>query len=296
MKVRMGWLWAISLGLLAGRSAQAHGAEATPVLINLLEQAEVPAREAGVLASIDAAEGANVSADDVLAQIDDTEVKFLRQRAKLEMEVAAKNAANELAIQAAEITLEVAQSIFQRTNEGAQKNRHTISQTELDRLRLDAVKAELTLRQAKYDLEVAKLTWQLKQNEHELASRSVERRGIVSPFSGVVVQVYRRRGEWVEPGQKVLRIVRQDRLRAEGFLDARQARGDLAGRRVSLTLDPAENLPEPFAGKIVFVSPEVDPVNGQVRVLAEIDNPKLSLRPGLRATMSVDAAPSPAGQ
>jgi len=295
MKCGMGLFLAISLGLLVGRPAQAIETDATLVLINLLEQAEVPAREAGVLAAIEAREGASVSAGDVLAQIDDTDAKFLRQRAKLELEVAAKNAANELAIQTAEVTREVAQSIFQRTQEGAQKIRYTISQTELDRLRLDAEKAELALRQAKHDLDVAQVTWQLKQNEYEFASRSVARRGIVAPFSGVVVEVYRRRGEWVEPGQKVLRVVRQDRLRAEGFLDARQARGDLAGRRVSLTLDPAENLPQPFVGKIVFVSPEVDPVNGQVRVLAEIDNPNLSLRPGLRATMSIDAAPRPAG-
>jgi macrolide-specific efflux system membrane fusion protein len=37
----------------------------------------------------------------------------------------------------------------------------------------------------------------------------------------------------------------------------------------------------------VFVSPEVDPITGQVRVWAEIDNREARLRPGQPARMSV---------
>jgi macrolide-specific efflux system membrane fusion protein len=268
--------------------------ESPSVLINLLEQAEVPAREAGVLVVVDAREGTRVAEGAVVARIDDTEAQFLRQRAKFEMEVAGKNAANQLPILTAEKTRDVAEAIFKRTNEAAQKYRNTISQTELDRLRLDAEKGELAVRQAKHELEVAQVTSQLKQNEFDFATRSIERRRIVAPLTGVVVEVFRRRGEWVEPGQKVLRIVRLDRLRAEGFMNARQARSDLSGRSVTVTVDPAENLLKPFNGKIVFVSPEVDPVNGQVRVLAEVDNPDGVLRPGLRATMTIGPRPATA--
>jgi multidrug efflux pump subunit AcrA (membrane-fusion protein) len=42
-----------------------------------------------------------------------------------------------------------------------------------------------------------------------------------------------------------------------------------------------------FAGKIVFVSPEVDPITGQVRIWAEIDNRDGRLRPGQPAQMVV---------
>ena len=283
--------WVASLGICtAGLLAvEAGEPDTVPVLINLLEQAEVPAREAGVLMSLDAREGTPVKEGAVLARIDDTEAVFLQQRAKLELDIAVKNAANDLAVRTAEKTRDVAQAIYQRTNEGAQKFRNSISQTELDHLRLDADKAELALRQAQHEGEVAKVTAQLKQVEFEFAGRHVERRKITAPFGGVVVEVNRRRGEWVEPGNRVLRLVRLDRLRAEGFLDAQQARPELAGRRVTLTIDPSEKLPQPVTGKIVFVSPEVDPVNGQVRVLAEIENPSLTLRPGVRATLVIQA-------
>jgi macrolide-specific efflux system membrane fusion protein len=45
--------------------------------------------------------------------------------------------------------------------------------------------------------------------------------------------------------------------------------------------------PQAFDGTIVFVSPEVDPITGQVRLWAEIDNRKRQLRPGQPARMVV---------
>jgi multidrug efflux pump subunit AcrA (membrane-fusion protein) len=43
-----------------------------------------------------------------------------------------------------------------------------------------------------------------------------------------------------------------------------------------------------YKGRVVFVSPEIDPANSQVRIWAEIDNPQLHLRPGLRGVMTVE--------
>lgn len=286
---RIGWAWLCGWAALSLVTARATAAQpaATPVLINLLEEVWVPAREAGVLLKIEVQEGDRVQEGQRLAQIDDAESQQLLRRAKLESDIAAKNAANQLGVQTAEKTRAVAKAIFARTSEGAQKFKNTISQTELDRLQLDADKAELAWQQAQHELEVAKLTLQLKQADCEAATRSVERRQITAPLGGVVVEVTRRRGEWVEPGNKVLRVMRVDRVRAEGFLDARQARGPLKGSRVTLQLDAAENLSRTFSGKLTFVSPEVDPVNGQVRVLAEIDNSGEELKPGLHATMLI---------
>ena len=46
------------------------------------------------------------------------------------------------------------------------------------------------------------------------------------------------------------------------------------------------------AGVITFVSPEVDPINRQVRLIAEIDNRMLTLRPGDRADILIHAGDS----
>jgi macrolide-specific efflux system membrane fusion protein len=58
------------------------------------------------------------------------------------------------------------------------------------------------------------------------------------------------------------------------------------GRPILLVIDPGGEQ-NTFAGKIVFVSPEVDPITGQVRIWAEIDNRDGRLRPGQPARMAV---------
>jgi multidrug efflux pump subunit AcrA (membrane-fusion protein) len=44
----------------------------------------------------------------------------------------------------------------------------------------------------------------------------------------------------------------------------------------------------------VFVSPEVDPVNGQVRVWAEVENRDGQLRPGVHGKLSIGPTPADA--
>ena len=281
---------AVAFLLVECLPACAGGPLTVSVLVKLLEQADVPAREAGELIAIETAEGARVKAGDVLAQIDDTEARFLEKLALVEAEIAARNAENDVAVLTAEKIFEVAKAEYQRANEAAKRLPGSIPKSDLDQYRLDYEKAELLKQQAEHDRQVARSTHRLKQTEHEFASRGVDRRKIKAPFDGVVVEVDRRRGEWVEPGEKVLRIVRLDRLRAEGFLDQRAAHSGLEGSPVRLQVEGSERSSVRFEGKVVFVSPEVDPVNGQVRILANIDNPDLTLRPGQRATMTISVS------
>jgi macrolide-specific efflux system membrane fusion protein len=61
---------------------------------------------------------------------------------------------------------------------------------------------------------------------------------------------------------------------------------ELSGKEVSLEVEGLSEQRAP-AGTIVFVSPEVDPITGQVRVWAEIDNREGKLRPGQPARMVI---------
>jgi macrolide-specific efflux system membrane fusion protein len=107
----------------------------------------------------------------------------------------------------------------------------------------------------------------------------------------VVVQVQRHRGEWVKPGEVVVRILRLDRLRAEGFLRADQWSDDLQGCQGRVLVDLPKAPGAEFPAKVVFVDPEIDPVNSQVRVWAEVENRGLRLRPGMKARMALEAKP-----
>jgi multidrug efflux pump subunit AcrA (membrane-fusion protein) len=154
---------------------------------------------------------------------------------------------------------------------------------------LTAEHAQLQVEQAEYDFETARLACKLAENRLKQTERQVQRRKITAPIAGRIVQVSRRGGEWVEPGQTVARILAVDRLKAVGFLDASLLVEDLSGHpvRLRVQLPPGEIVE--FAGRITFVNSEVNPVNGQVDFGAEIDNRDLRLRPGLRARLIINA-------
>jgi macrolide-specific efflux system membrane fusion protein len=107
----------------------------------------------------------------------------------------------------------------------------------------------------------------------------------VAPINGAVVEVVRQPGDWVEPGDKVLRLVWLDRLRVEGLIQASDVTADLRNQPVSVTLDLPGRGKREFPGKVVFISPEINPVNGQVRIWAEVDNKDGILKPGMRTRM-----------
>jgi RND family efflux transporter MFP subunit len=283
----------IALLLLAATfAAPARGADdvqVSAVLVKLIEQVEVPAREAGVLASLAVREGEMVKSGVALAQIEDTEAQFAKRAAAVELLAARKQAESDVKVRYARKSLEVAEAELRRAVDSRKRLPESVSQSELDQLRLLVDRSSLEIEQAQLELELAQAARELKEVDVQSAEHDIQKRKIMAPLAGFVVEVNRHRGEWVEPGQTILRILRLDRLRAEGLVNAQAVTGDLLGRRakLSVTLD---GTPQEFVGKIVFVSPEIDPVNGQVRVWAEIDNPQLTLRPGLHGSMTIERA------
>ena len=86
------------------------------------------------------------------------------------------------------------------------------------------------------------------------------------------MELYREAGEWVNAGDKVLRIVQMDRLRVEGLLDtARYNPHEVEGRLVTVTVTMARGEKVEFKGYIVFVGLEKRAGN-RVTVRAEVEN------------------------
>jgi multidrug efflux pump subunit AcrA (membrane-fusion protein) len=261
--------------------------EIPSALVKLIEQVDVPAREAGVLAAVDVREGQMVEEGDLLARIEDTEARIAQEKARIDLQIARENAENDVNIRFANKSVEVAKAELRRSTESLEKYPKSVSESEMDRLRLVVEKSVLEVEQAEHEFKIAGFTRQIKENEHRAVEEKVKRHQIAAPLSGVVVQVNRRRGEWVEPGEAVVRILRLDRVRAEGFLDARYLGRDPPSWKVTLTVDLPDEPGAEFPGEIVFVSPEIDPVNSQVSIWVETDNEALRLRPGMRAKMTI---------
>jgi len=262
--------------------------EIPAAVIKVSEEVGVPARDAGVLATIEVKEGQLVEEGDCVVRLLDTDVRLAVERARLEAEIALRKYKNDVDIRYARKSTEVAKAELARSLDTNEKYPKTVSNSELDRQRLQVDQGELQIQKAEHEREVAGLTREIRESEHKIASEQLERRTILAPLRGMIVEVLRRRGEWVQPGDTVVRIVRLDRLKAEGFLPAKHASLDLVGAKVRLKVASPDNKPLEFAGHIVFVNPEIDPLNSQVRVWAEVENPDLKLRPGMQAALTIE--------
>jgi macrolide-specific efflux system membrane fusion protein len=294
---------ALLLLLVGTPGAAATGQEAKPpaadegsivassALLRIVEQVTTPARVAGVLASMDVAEGDVVAEGEVVAAVDDTEAKLLYQRAVTEHELARHRAVADMAIRSAEKSLGFSQQELLRLQRAGEGLPGSVSTSELEESQLTAAQARLALEQAQHDHRRETLTERLKQTELALAARNQDVHQIRAPLNGVVVEILRRRGEWVEPGEDVLRIMRIDRLRAEGLVDVQHVLRDLRGAPATISVSVRGRPEVTLPGKVVFVNPEINPVNGQVRVRVEFDNPGGRLMPGMRANLVIGSTP-----
>ncbi len=245
---------------------------------------------------------------------------------QIDFDVAQSEALNDVAVRAAQKARDVAANEYQRGLRSREASKNSVSESTLDGLRLEMERATLAHEQAEFQLSVLKLKLEAKKaamrtqglavEEAELAIEEAEslrrlaglqaslkgsdvhaaelnvlQRASVSPIAGVVVELPRKAGEWVQPGEKVARVIRLNQLRAEGFLPLAKASPALVGKPVLVEVLNGERGSVARPGRITFVSPDVDPINQEVRVWAEFDNAAGDLLPGLRARIRVhDAA------
>lgn len=257
--------------------------------IKAIEEVEVPARVVGVLEEISVREGQRVVADEtVLARLDTRDAELELERSRIEYRNACQMAHNDVKVRMARQSLKLAELDLGRAQDSLVRYPMSITQAQIDRLVIAVEQAKLEIEQARRELDSAQLASLAARNQLDVAERNLSRHRVVSPIDGTVVQIHRRKGEWVEPGQTVVRIVRSDRFRAEGFIHIRRLTKDLTGCPVTLAAGrPGGGMSE-FHGKVTFVSPEANPVNGQIRIWAEIEDRDAMLRPGLVATLVID--------
>jgi multidrug efflux pump subunit AcrA (membrane-fusion protein) len=248
------------------------------------------------------------------------EQRQLRKQHDVAREIADRQSQNEVRILASEKAEAVAKNELDRATRARQAFVDSVSQSEIDSLRLAYERTRLETEQADFDrqievlhakaenevaashllsierceIEVAqsladqrvqKLQVELRRSHSQLAELARLQHKIVSPLDGVVVELLRRKGEWVTAGDPVVRVIRLNRLRAEGFAASERIDALRQNRSVNLTIRAgAESILE-REGQIVFISPEIDPVNGEVRFWVEFDNPQRDVLPGMRLSL-----------
>ncbi|MBM81578.1 MAG: hypothetical protein CMJ78_13445 [Planctomycetaceae bacterium] len=256
-------------------------------LLTIIDAVTVAPTESGKLTKVSVSEGDIVRKGTLLGQLDDEIERLELQRAATDLDIAKEQAENDVQIRYARKASQVADVELERAKESNDRVNNAVTQTELDSLRLLSEKAKLEIEQAEFEQRTAKLGLKLKANALDAARVKVARRKITSPIAGVVVEINHRAGEAVDTQSNAFRILNTSKLRAEFRLRASMASFSLKGRPVKLLTRIAGNKETEFRGRVVFVSPEINALNGMVRVWAEIDNPDGLLRPGIEVPITI---------
>jgi len=263
-------------------------------IVSLIGDVQLPAEEAGILTMLAAKEGAEVKTGQVLGKIDDSDALARKKASDNRFSVAHEKATNDAELLVARKIIDLAKAEWEESIAINKRLPGSIPQTTVRRQKVQWEKAELDAIVAQMNFTVASFDEKVAEAEVETVANELARRTIKAPFDGVVVQLHRQESEWVQPGDPVLRVVRMDRLRVEGFMNCEDcAPEEVEGAAVTITVDLAGDQSARFQSTITHVSPLVE-ASGDYRIWAEVDNPRGGgeypwlLRPGSEAQMKID--------
>lgn len=283
---------AVSSPLLAADAPyDSNRAVLTHCQVLLINDVDVPAEEAGRLLTVKAKEGDYVEKDALVAQINNQQAILSKVAAELERDAAQTRADDDIEVQYSIKSFELAETELNNDAEINRRQPGSVPATEIRRKQLDRTRAELQIGRSRLDLKVAQMNADVQNAAVQAAEDSIQRRRIIAPFSGQVLQIYRQSNEWVNIGEPVLRVVQMDRLYVDGFISGADYNVvDIANRPVTVEIDLARGRREQFKGQVIFVNPIVQAGN-RYRVRAEVENRQENeqwlLNPGSTATMVI---------
>ncbi|MFN3192088.1 MAG: efflux RND transporter periplasmic adaptor subunit [Aureliella sp.] len=276
---------AICLATMAGMKLASADEASVPVRlearVTLIDDVRLPARQTGALLLLNVREGQTVQRGEVLGRIDTSLSELEAEVASQQADMAKAQMENQVNVRYAQKSLQVAQAEFERLREATRSFPEAVTKAELDEAQFVAERSQMSIEQAEFELKTAGMTFTLREKEGKLAETRVALAQLVAPCEGMIVEIAKRPGEWAEVGEPILRIIGLKKLRVEAFVDSGRSSMIELGERVRFE----SALGRLCEGQISFVSPEVNPVNGQVRVWAEVENKDLQLRPGTRGKL-----------
>ena len=266
-------------------------------LLKANDEVQLPAQEAGVLVELSAKEGHEVLKDQPLGRIDDSQPRLQRKAAIAEKNVSAEKSKSTINEQYALKASEVARKEFEKAEESNRIALNSVSQVEVMRLKLTWEKGMLERERAVEERKIENLTVMAKDVDVEAAEDAVRRRQLVAPINGTIVEITPHIGEWLKPGDPVLKIVNMEILRIEGFVNIQHHRQEaLRNQTVDVEVDQGHQKILVQA-VITFVSPVVE-AGGDYRIMALIKNGKdpqtgdWILKPGLNADLILKKEPA----
>ena len=215
-------------------------------------------------------EGSRVQQNEVLAELDDVEIRNEHLQARIAVDQ------SELSQQQAEVRAQ--QSAANDARAKSLFEQELISQEELDQ-------AVLTSRTDDLASMVAKQQWESAKARLEAAEIQLAYTKIRSPISGVVTERLIEVGDRVNLNHEVFSVEDFSPLWARIFVPERNLPELKLGQLARLKVETFPN--HDFQGVIKMINPTVDPDSGTIKVTLEITRGLNLLRPGMFGTSHI---------
>jgi multidrug efflux pump subunit AcrA (membrane-fusion protein) len=226
-------------------------------LVSAIYDAQISAKEAGVVTEIKVHEGQVVAKGDVLAQIDDAQPLLELRKAEAEKHAAQVKASSNIEERYDAASAEVAKKDYERKLEANGKVAGAVTDTDVEEKKLEWVAATLKIEEAALEHRIAVITVDDKQAEVDAANEAINRRKVISPQDGVIESVVPHLGEWLKPGDEVVHLVRIDQLQVECAVQGDEYNPwEVRDRPVTVYVKLARQTePVAFEGRITYVDP-----------------------------------------
>jgi len=287
-------VWTSLLTIFAASTLSA----AEPIFIQqaqtqLIHNTVVPSRVAGVVRELHVTEGQWVEQGQRLAVLDDSRAIAQRAAAKAAYEAALVRAESDIDREYATRTQRVREREFQQSRLANQQVAGSVPDIEMERLRLLVEQAELSVQQAEHARRVAVATASEQRAALHLAELKIAHHQVFAPVQGQVAERLADAGSWVDVGGPLVRLISLDPIRISGFLDGNRFDNSLVGAAVEFRWKyPKDGQVMQFQGRVIFVSDELNPITGEVKLWAEIANPDHVLRPGMKGDLQINPKPN----
>ena len=262
--------------------------------VRFAEELNVPSTEAGLIAELSVTVGQAVTAGVDVARLDDRSLKIRSRAAGLRLAAAQQQLADDLELRYAEAARAEALAELDTNRSIYNEASGAVPLSNLRRLKLAVERAELEVARAKKNTKQAEIEVDLRAADVAVIDDTLRRLQLTSPLNGVVLQVFKQRGEWVASGDAVVRLARLDRLQVHALLAADQlAPQESLAQPVSVSwVDPASGQKLVLRGRVASVQPQ-RLAGGRYRIVAEVVNQRTPdsrdwlLHPGTEVDMSL---------
>jgi multidrug resistance efflux pump len=272
------------------------GADPTfPAAIRAEVDVRVYAEVEGLLTKILVREGDHVNVDQQIAAIDDRTAQAALAVAESTVRGADKRATDDIEKRYAEAAAAVAQKDLEMSLQANASNPGVISDIDIEKKKLDKDRARLQIEKAMNDQVLAAFDADVKHAELDAAKVALDRRKIHAKYEGEIQDMILHEGEWVNPGDPIMRLVKFDVMWVESYVQTKDYNpSELQGRPVTVRITLARGQEVAVQGRIIHVNQStIDTTSNYAEYLvrAEIQNQRTGdfwlVRPGLPANMTI---------